>query len=494
MRSIRTRLALAFVSLVVVTVAAIGVGVYLFVDASLRDGLVADARRQADFNLSVLLPAETPRPANAAEFAASGLPEAFRLRGDVETIADFGDGNPYTPGRLLGALDDLAPELRTIVAGGQLGYAWQELGGDPVLVVGGLQDGPPELYFVFPAGGIETALGQLRLGLLSGGLLAILVALVVAGMVSRAILRPVDEAARAARRIADGDLSARVPGHGADEFGRWAAEFNRMAETLEATVGRLDATVVRLDAAQQQNRRFVADVSHELRTPLTALVAEASLLESALSDLPPGSRRAAELLVTDVRRLRALVDDLMEMSRFDAQAEQANLEELDLGRVVAAIVAARLPGAAVSLPAHPVPARSDPRRLDRILGNLLDNAREHGAGSPVEVSMSQTAEGAVIVVADRGPGVPPDALPHLFDRFYKADPSRGAGGSGLGLAIAAEHAALLGATLRARARPGGGLVFALTLPVTASLPMGERDDTDEVQADGASEPAPDPRP
>jgi two-component system sensor histidine kinase MtrB len=292
----------------------------------------------------------------------------------------------------------------------------------------------------------------------------------------------VTEAGRAARRIAGGDLAARVPEGGRDEVGRWAAEFNRMADSLEATVGRLEA-------AQQQNRRFVADVAHELRTPLTGLVAEASLLEAQLGAMPPDTRRAAELLVGDVRRLRVLVDELMEISRFDAGAERPVLEPVDLGRVVTGAVAARLPEAAVSVPPLPLVVDTDPRRLDRILGNLLDNARDHAPGAPVEVALQRVRDGAVIVVADRGPGVPRDAIAHLFDRFYKADPSRAGGSSGLGLAIAAEHAGLLGGSLRARARPGGGLVFALNLPVTRSLPVGDAADTGEDDGGRASETA-----
>ena len=483
MVGVRTRLAITLVVLVALTVAAIGIGVYAFVESSLRERMLADARQQADFNLSVLLPAQVPRPTDSATFAASGLPEAFQLRGDVDTIADFGDGNPYTPGRLLGGLDALSPELRAVVGRGQLGYAWQTLQGEPVLVVGGRQGGPPDVYFVFPAVAVETALAQLRIGLLAAGLLAVLVALVTAGFIARRILRPVDEAVLAARRIAAGDLTARVPQGERDEFGRWAAEFNRMAGNLETTVGRLEA-------AQQQNRRFVADVSHELRTPLTALVAEASLIESGMDGLTPDGRRAAELLVADVRRLRTLVDELMEVSRFDADAERVSLERVDLGRVVTSVVTTRLPTAAIALPARPVVVESDRRRLDRILGNLVDNARDHAPGGPVEVSLTPTAAGAVIVVADRGPGVSRDDLPHLFDRFYKADPSRTGGSSGLGLAIAAEHAALLGATLRARPRPGGGLIFALTLPVTEPLLRGDWADTTLRDDDLEPQPAP----
>ena len=467
MGGIRTRLAITLVALVAVTVAAIGVGTYAFVEASLRDRLLADARQQVDFNLSVLLPGAAPPPTDRVAFAASGLSEAFRLRGNTEVIADFGDDSPFVTDTLPpGALDEIPPAVRATVAGGELAFSWQRLGGRPVLVIGGRQSEPPDLFFVFPAAVVEDALAQLRMGLLAAALIAVVVALLAAGAIARGILRPVGAAGAAARRIARGDLSARVPEGGRDEFGRWAAEFNRMA-------GSLETSIARLEAAQQQNRRFVADVSHELRTPLTALVAEASLIEGALDRLPPDSRRAGELLVADVRRLRSLVDDLMEVSRFDAEAEAPNLEPVDLARIVTGVVAARLPEAAVTVPPGPVIVNSDPRRLDRILGNLLDNARAHAPNAPVEVALTTTREGAVVVVADRGPGVPGEALPHLFDRFYKADPSRQGGGSGLGLAIAAEHAALIGGTLRARARPGGGLVFALTLPVTRSLPGGD---------------------
>jgi signal transduction histidine kinase len=455
---LRLRLALTLVALVAVTVAGIGVGVYAFVDASLRSSMVAEARRQADFDLSVLLPAEDPRPATAADFAASGLPAAFRFRGDVETIADFGSGDVYasTPD-LVGALADVDPGLRQIVSGGQLGFAWQDLRGTSVLIVGGRQGGPPDLYFVFDASSVDAALGQLRLGLAAAGLVAILLALAAAGVVARGILRPVAAAGETAARIADGDLGARVPTGGRDELAVLTAEFNRMA-------GSLEATVARLEGAQDHNRQFVADVAHELRTPLAALVTEASMIEPALADLPPDARRAGELLVGDVRRMRTLVDELLEISRFDAAAEQPAVELVDLGQMLTGVVAARLPGAAVTVPATPVTATSDPRRLERIVGNLLDNAREHAPGSPVEVSLVAVRDGAVITVADRGPGVSPLALPHLFDRFYKADPSRARGSSGLGLAIAAEHAALIGASIRVRARPGGGLVFALTVP------------------------------
>lgn len=468
---LRARLALTLVALVAVTVAGISLGVYVFVDASLRASVLAEARRQADFNLSVLLPAEDPAPTSAASFAASGLPAAFQFRGDVQTIADFGGGDVYASTELPGGLDALNPDLRAIVASGQIGYAWQDLSGRSSLVVGGRQGASgPALYFVFDATPVDEALTQLRIGLAGADLLAILVALVAARVIARGILRPVGAAAEGARRIAGGDLAARVPATGRDELAGLAAELNRMAASLEATVASLEE-------AQGRNRQFVADVAHELRTPLAALVAEASLIEPALPGLPPDARRAGELLTGDVRRMRTLVDDLLEVSRFDAQAERPIIEEVDLGRLVAAVVAARLPAASLAMPATAVRASTDPRRLERILGNLLDNAREHAPGASVEVSLVAVRAGAVITVADRGPGVPAQALARLFDRFFKADASRRGGSSGLGLAIAAEHAELIGATLRVRARPAGGLVFTLEVPptlVTRSLPAGDQ--------------------
>jgi signal transduction histidine kinase len=480
---IRSRLALAMVALVAVTVAAIGIGVYVFVDASLRSRQVADARQRVDYDLSVLLPGADPPPTDARAFVTSGLPDALALRGDGRVIADFGDGAAYETPDLAGALANVSPELRATVAGGQLGYAWQTIAGEPVLIVGGKQAASAELYVVFPASPVEEALSQLRLGLLLGGAVAIVVALLLSRLIAGGLLRPVAAAGRAARRIAGGDLDARVPEGGHDEFGRWATEFNRMADSLQGTVARLES-------AQQQNRRFVADVAHELRTPLTALVAEASLIERDLDGMRPDARRAAELLVADVRRLRVLVDDLLEISRFDANVERPVIGPVDLAQVVIGAVATRLPTAVVALPGMPMVVDTDARRLDRIIGNLLDNAREHAPGAPVEVALTPTADGALIVVADRGPGVPGDALAHLFDRFYKVDPSRSGGSSGLGLAIAAEHAALLGGSLRARRRPGGGLVFALSLPVTRSLPPGDLSDTSPADAGGAQEPAP----
>ena len=143
------------------------------------------------------------------------------------------------------------------------------------------------------------------------------------------------------------------------------------------------------------------------------------------------------------------------------------------GRLLEVVTASRLPDARLDLPPEPITIETDSRRLERIVGNLLDNAREHAPGSPVEVSLTADADVITIAVEDRGPGVAPDRLVRIFERFYKADPSRHGGSSGLGLAIAAEHAALLGGELRASNVDGGGLRMELNLPVTGSLRDGD---------------------
>jgi two-component system sensor histidine kinase MtrB len=458
-RGVRARLAGALVLLVAVTAAVLGVGAFAFVDARLHQQTLQDARDQATFDLTVIVPGrQVPAHPTPDDITRSGLIDTFRQRG-VETLVDIGGGvTVKSNDELEGLLDRLPPEVPARVGRGELAFAWLPIAGRPRLVVGGLAPGGgPAFYFVRDVSAIQAAIDQLRTALLIGSLLLVGLALLTARILARGILAPIEEAGQTAERIERGDLLARVPVTSHDEFGAWADRFNRMADTLSETIRRLER-------AQHQNRRFVADVSHELRTPLTALVAEASIVGEHLDDLPPESRRAAEMLVADVGRLRTLVEELMELSRFDADAEQVALERVDLGRLVETVRASRSPGSRFVPPASPVVIDADPRRLERILGNFLDNAREHAANADVEIAVEPGNEDIVISVSDRGPGVPPDRLEMIFDRFTTVDPSRSGGSSGLGLAIAAEHAALMGGYLQAMNREGGGLRLELVLP------------------------------
>jgi signal transduction histidine kinase len=469
-RGVRARLTATLVALVALTAIVLGVAASTFVDVRLHDQALQDAAAQARFDLSVVVPGrQLPDDPTPDDIDRSALAETFAQR-SVQTLVDLGAAGEFRSDvALAGLLERLPAEMRLRVGRGELAFAWTDVAGRPALVVGGRPvGGGPAFYFVRDVSPIDAAIGQLRLALAGGAVVLLLLALIVARRVARGVLSPVEEAADVAERIERGDLSARVPVTSRDEFGTWAERFNAMTAALSDTIRRLEAS-------QHQNRRFVADVSHELRTPLTALVAEASIVGEHLDRMPPESRRAAELLVADVRRLRTLVEELMEISRFDADVEEVVLESVDLVRVIRGAIATRLPSAIFVPPASSVVVDTDPRRLDRILGNLLDNAREHAAGVGVEVMLHARPEEFVIAVVDRGPGVPPDRLEHIFERFAKLDPSRSGGSSGLGLAIAAEHAALLGGYLQAMNRDGGGLHLELVLPrlVTGSLRDGD---------------------
>jgi two-component system sensor histidine kinase MtrB len=294
----------------------------------------------------------------------------------------------------------------------------------------------------------------------------VLLAALAGVVLARATLRPVGRASAAAHSLAEGLLETRLPVEGQDEFGAWAQSFNEMAAALEAKIAALSA-------AQARERRFTSDVAHELRTPLTALVGEASLLAEHLDRMPSESRRPAELLIADVGRLRRLVEELMEISRFDAGAESVQAEEVDVAALVAATLRARGWDGRVRLDGDGLKLTSDPRRLERIVGNLVGNALEHSA-SEVSVRIASGNGDAVVEVADDGPGIAPEHLPHLFERFYKADAARSGGGTGLGLAIAQENARLLGGEIQVASEPGAGSRFTLRLPVAKPLPARDR--------------------
>src|SRR4051794_17292241 len=367
LRSVRGRLTATIVALVALTALVLGVAAYAFVDTRLHEQALREAADQAGFDLSVLAPARLSNPPTAAEVQA--LADAFeRRRLDTMIIPGSGDAY-YSPASLRGTLDALPQGVRDLVDQGQIAYDWQAVDDRPSLVVGGRVAGSATaIWFVRDESAIDDTLQQLRFALLVAGILLVLVALVVARVVARRVLAPVDEAARTAARIARGDLTARVPVTSEDEFGVWAEQFNEMVDTLEDAIRRLES-------AQAQNRAFVADVSHELRTPVAALVAEVSILRDHLDRLPFEARRAGELVVQDVGRMRVLVEELMELSRFDAAGEEVRNQPVDLIRLIRDTAAVRHRDAILELPADRVIVETDPRRLERILANLLDNAR-----------------------------------------------------------------------------------------------------------------------
>jgi two-component system sensor histidine kinase MtrB len=234
-----------------------------------------------------------------------------------------------------------------------------------------------------------------------------------------------------------------------------------MASALQDKVGELEVMEARA-------RRFAGDVSHELRTPLTAMTAVADILGDDTAASVDGTA-AARLVAQEIRHLNRLVEDLIEISRFDAGSAQLIADDIDVAVAVQECLRTRnWTGVCCKVPAG-LTVRLDRRRFDVIIANLVGNALRHGA-PPVTVRASVQAGRAagselVLEVRDHGPGLPAGAIGHVFDRFYKADSARARSeGSGLGLAIARENARLHGGLIDAANDPGGGAVFTVRLP------------------------------
>jgi two-component system sensor histidine kinase MtrB len=283
----------------------------------------------------------------------------------------------------------------------------------------------------------------------------------VAATATRRVLSPVRQLAVAAQRLADGDLSVRLPTVGHDELTELVERFNNMATSLEHSIEDLRRMGTRA-------RQFAGDVSHELRTPLAAMTAVTDVLDEHALAVTDDSARAARLVSQEIRHLNRLVEALIEISRFDAGTADLVIDDVDVRLALQRCLAARGWTSEVTcdVPAH-LRGVLDPRRLDVIVANLVGNAVSHGR-PPISIEAWSEVQGPHtylrVRVRDHGSGVPPDALPQVFQRFFKAGTARGRStGSGLGLAIAWENARLHGGTIDVANDPGGGAVFVATL-------------------------------
>ncbi|MET8174757.1 HAMP domain-containing sensor histidine kinase [Streptomyces clavifer] len=314
------------------------------------------------------------------------------------------------------------------------------------------------LFAVMPMTNEEVDINALVTAARDGALPGLAVALVPALLASRSVLRPVRELRRAARSMGGGQLDTRIPVHGRDEMADLARTFNESA-------ARLERSVEELREAGARARRFASDVSHELRTPLAGMLAVTDVVDEDAGMLAPDTARAVRLISAETGKLAVLVEDLMEISRFDARAAELNADEVDAAEAVRSTLSGRqwLGRVRAELP-DGFRIRLDPRRFDVIVANLVGNALRHGA-EPVTVRLSVRGDVLITEVHDSGPGIAPDALPHIFDRFYKADAARTrSSGSGLGLAITVENIQLHGGTITAENTPGGGALFTVELP------------------------------
>ncbi len=382
-----------------------------------------------------------------------------------------------------GPVQEVPEELRRFVQRSQISYQFATVD-DPdgyrgrALVIGSPSAEIPtlEIYLVFPLVNEERSLALMRGTMLVGGAVLLVLLAAISALVTRQVVLPIRSAARIAGRFADGRLKERMLVRGEDDMAKLAQAFNEMAESLSTQINQLEEF-------GNLQKGFTSDVSHELRTPLTTVRMAADLIHSSSDELSPALARSAELLVNELDRFEGLLNDLLEISRHDAGVAELQVESLDVRMCAKAAIStvrhlAKDAGVEVvaDLPEDPLVAEVDPRRVERVLRNLLANAIDHGDGKPVLIRMrgDQEANALAVVVRDQGVGLRPGEEKLVFNRFWRSDPSRmrRSGGTGLGLSISQEDAHLHEGRLEAWGELGSGASFRLTLPMARGSKLG----------------------
>jgi two-component system sensor histidine kinase MtrB len=335
---------------------------------------------------------------------------------------------------------------------------WQ---GQPAVAIGVPVTADGASYFeIHSLSDLERTLDLLAVVLLTCSVATTVGGLLVGRWASGRLVRPLRRTADVAAAIAGGAMEQRLPPTNDPDLAVLAKSFNEMVGAL--------ADRIKRDA------QFASDVSHELRSPLTTVQATIALLEASGPSLPPDGRRALALLSSEIERFSVMVQDLLEMSRFDAGAADLDMEELELDVMVTNTVAAYTGG---GVPVVVAPdgvgawVWGDQRRLQRVLVNLLDNAQAHGGGA-VAVRVDRRGYEAYVVVEDAGPGVRIEERESIFERFYRgaaAGRRGGSSGTGLGLALVAEHVKAHQGDVEVTDRVGGGACFVVRLPI---MPIG----------------------
>lgn len=426
--------------------------------------------------------ASTPPPARLVDSVVTALASRAGAPDQFDVLMLSADPMSDDPerGTNLASVASVPADLRAIVADSQR-VSWtytqiRYLDGRsvPGLVVGAPLTiptvGPYELFYLFPLSQEQQTLDLVRGAVVVTGLLLVGLLLVLAWMLTRQVVSPVRAAARTATKLSTGHLSERMRVRGEDDLAQLARAFNNMAVSLQRQIKQLES----LSRVQQ---RFVSDVSHELRTPLTTIRMAADLMFEDRDQFDAPTARAAELLQNELDRFESLLADLLEISRFDAGVAVLDTESFNLPALVDRVAHSVLPltnelrrDVRIHVIDEPLPlVQGDPRRIDRIVRNLVVNALEHGDERGVDVHIACGDGAAAVAVRDYGVGLRPGESSLVFNRFWRADPARvrRTGGTGLGLAIALEDARLHGGWLEAAGEPGEGACFRLTLPIVA---------------------------
>ncbi|MCP2637485.1 MtrAB system histidine kinase MtrB [Microbacterium sp. HD4P20] len=486
-RSLRFRTLVATLGLTAVAVIIACVWMALAIQNDLFDSRkdqvlsdAAQARSAAQVTLDAAVQSDGVQLQNVMALAtrtltdqsSSDLLAVFRIGPPVPNAPqDFSIGS-FEPG------DEVLTEaMRTSVRANPERQIWQSVAlptgdGDttPGIMVGQQLTVPGvasyELYLGYDLANAPQTLGFVQGTLWVVGIGLVLLIGAIAWFVLRSVTTPISEAADTSAQLAAGELGVRLPVRGEDELATLGRSFNAMADSIESQIKEL----AELSLVQQ---RFVSDVSHELRTPLTTIRLAADMINDQRDDFDPATARAAELLNAQVQRFELLLTDLLEISRYDAGSVQLDLEPTSLAHLAEDVIAsmeqlAEQHGSDVRLvaPGGYSPVEMDPRRVRRVVRNLLGNAIEHGEGRPIVVTVDSNQHAVAIGVRDFGLGMKPEDVERVFDRFWRADPSRTRtiGGTGLGLSIALGDAKLHGGELAVWSGLGRGTHFVLTLP------------------------------
>jgi two-component system sensor histidine kinase MtrB len=403
--------------------------------------------------------------------SSSSLLAFYRVpANEVSPLAPQNFASPELSGSVI------TPAVRSSVQNGQGSQFWQsvtlrESGASvPGVLVGSLvtlpSAGEYELYIAYSFEESAKTLDFVTQVLWVAGIGLIILIGAISWFVARIVVRPIQVAAATSQKLAAGDLSARVPELGEDVLSELARNFNAMARSMQRQVTSLEE----LSSMQQ---RFVADVSHELKTPLTVVRLAGDLLYQKRDQFEPTVRDTIAQLHGSLDRFSVVLGDLLEISRYDAKTVKLELEPTNLVHLATdvcselePIAAERGSGIEVVSPGGHCDAEVDARRIRRIIVNLLGNAIEHGEGKPIRVEIDSNSTAVSVVVEDHGIGMSDEQLAQVFNRFYRADPSRKRtlGGTGLGLSIALEDARIHNGSLEAWGRPGLGSRFRLTVP------------------------------
>ncbi len=417
---------------------------------------------------------------SAMQLAASSAPSANSLiailrNPDQETqivIQDFYKDQA--------TIDAISAEIRQEIYDGAETQLWQSSsltlasGTVPAIVVAyPISIGPAGeygIYMVFSLGDTQQSLSAIQNTIIIGSLITVFLLFVMMWVLLRAIVKPIRQTARIAQKLSAGELDVRVQYSGETEIATLGKSFNTMAERLQERINEL----AELSTMQQ---RFVSDVSHELRTPLTTIRLAGDLIYDARGGFSPDIERSSELLHREVLRFESLLGDLLEITRFDAGAVKLDLEPMVFAKLVEETVEGvttlakdRETDIEVVVQGGLVEAEIDSRRVKRVLRNLLHNAIEHGESKPITVTVDSNEGAVAVAVRDHGVGLAAEHRERVFERFWRADPSRQrqTGGSGLGLAISAEDASLHGGKLEVYGEIGLGTLFVLTIPRSQS--------------------------